>query len=70
MTAPPKWRGLVAAIGLTYAAAVGIGVVVAGWHFISDVIGAILVVGFWAALALAALVAAKQERPEDWNPRG
>lgn len=69
VTAPPRWRGWAALAGLTYAAAVGLGVVVAGWHFISDVLGAILVVGFWAALALAALVAGRLERPADWLPR-
>ena len=40
--------------------------IIAGWHFISDVIGAILVVGSWAALALAALVMGGKETPEDW----
>ena len=48
----------------------GLGVVVAGWHLISDVIGAILVVSFWAALALAALVSARMEEPADWLPAG
>ncbi len=33
-------------------------------------IGAILVVSFWAALALAALVAARMEEPADWLPAG
>ena len=68
LVAPPRWRGWALAFGLLYASAVGIGVVVAGWHFISDVIGAVLVVGFWAALALAAMVTAKLEEPEDWLP--
>ncbi|MDQ2700728.1 MAG: phosphatase PAP2 family protein [Actinomycetota bacterium] len=69
LTAPPRWRGWAAAGGLVYGTAVGVGVVLAGWHFISDVIGAVLVVGFWGALALAALVSAKAEAPADWNPR-
>ena len=47
----------------------GLGVIIAGWHFISDVIGAVLVVGFWASLALAAMVTAKMEEPADWLPR-
>lgn len=70
VTAPPRWRGWAALIGLAYGAATGLGVVIAGWHFISDVIGAILVVGFWASLALAALVVGRQEAPADWLPRG
>lgn len=69
LTAPPRWRGWAALIGLAYGAAVGLGVILAGWHFISDVIGAILVVGLWAALALAALVAGRKEAPADWIPR-
>lgn len=68
LTAPPRWRGWAAFFGLAYGAAVGIGVIVAGWHFISDVIGAVMVVGFWAALALAALVMAHLESPGDWLP--
>jgi membrane-associated phospholipid phosphatase len=52
---PPRWRGWAALAGAAYGLAVAAGVVIAGWHFISDVIGAALVVGFWACLALAAL---------------
>ncbi len=69
LTAPPRWRGWAAVAGLAYGCLVGIGVVVAGWHFISDVFGAILVVGFWGLLALAALVAARLESARDWQPR-
>jgi membrane-associated phospholipid phosphatase len=68
VSAPSKWRGWAALIGLAYGAAVGLGVVIAGWHFISDVLGAILVVGFWAALALAALVMGGKETPANWIP--
>lgn len=63
LTAPPRWRGRVGALGLIYGATVGIGVVVAGWHYVSDVLGAVMVVGFWGSLALAGLVAAKLETP-------
>ncbi len=69
LTAPPGWRGWAGLAGLAYGAAVGLGVIIAGWHFISDVIGAVLVVGFWAALALAALSAAGKETPADWAPK-
>lgn len=70
VTAPPRWRALAGAFGLVYGTAVGIGVVVAGWHYVSDVFGAVMVVGFWASLTLAALVAANLETPADWDPRG
>lgn len=53
---PPRWRLLAGVAGAAYGLAVAAGVVIAGWHFISDVIGAAMVVGFWACLALAALV--------------
>ncbi|MBK8295448.1 MAG: phosphatase PAP2 family protein [Solirubrobacterales bacterium] len=69
VTAPPRWRGWAALLAATYAAAVALGVIFAGWHFISDVIGAIFVVGFWAALALAALVLGGKESPGDWRLR-
>ena len=63
VVAPPGRRTVAGLIGLAYGTLVGAGVVVAGWHFISDVIGAVLVVGFWAALAMAALVSARREPP-------
>jgi len=69
LIAPPKWRGWAALFAAVYGGAVGLGVIIAGWHFISDVIGAVLVVGFWASLALAAMVTAKMEEPADWLPR-
>lgn len=53
LVVPPRHRRLAAAAGLGYGLLVGAGVVVAGWHFLTDVAGAILVVGFWACLALA-----------------
>ncbi|MGK2933092.1 MAG: phosphatase PAP2 family protein [Solirubrobacterales bacterium] len=68
VTTPPKWRGWAAVVGLIYASATGLGVIIAGWHYISDVIGAILVVGFWAALAMAALVQSGKESPSDLRP--
>ena len=68
LTTSPRWRGPAALFGLAYGVVVGLGVVIGGWHFISDVIGAVLVVGFWAALALAALVTAGKESPADWLP--
>ena len=58
---PPRWRTWAALVAAAYGLAVAAGVVIAGWHFISDVIGAALVVGFWACLALAALIQAGRE---------
>jgi len=55
LVAPPRLRLPAALLGLAYGAAVAAGVVIAGWHYVSDVIGAVLVVGFWGLLALAAL---------------
>jgi membrane-associated phospholipid phosphatase len=63
LTAPPRWRGAAALAGSLYALVVAAGVVVAGWHYVSDVLGATLVVGFWAALATAALVQGGKEGP-------
>jgi membrane-associated phospholipid phosphatase len=61
LVTPPRWRTWAALAGAVYGLAVASGVVVAGWHFISDVIGAALVVGFWACLALAALIQTGRE---------
>ncbi len=58
---PPRWRVWAAVAGGAYALAVASGVVIAGWHFISDVLGAAMVVGFWACLSLAALIQAGKE---------
>ena len=58
---PPRWRLLAGVAAAAYGLAVAAGVVIAGWHFISDVIGASMVVGFWACLALAALILAGKE---------
>ena len=42
-----------AVAGLLLTAAVGISVVVLGWHYPSDVLGGLLVVGAWGFGALA-----------------
>ena len=61
LVAPPERRRLAGLIGIGYGLLVGAGVVVAGWHYLSDVAGAIMVVGFWAALVMAALVSGGYE---------
>jgi len=53
---PSRWRAWAALAGAAYGLAVAAGVVIAGWHFISDVLGAAMVVGFWACLTMAALI--------------
>lgn len=55
LVAPVRYRRRAGLIGVAYGCLVAAGVVVAGWHYVSDVLGAILVVGFWGMLALAAL---------------
>lgn len=62
LVTPPRWRLWAALAGGAYALAVAAGVVIAGWHFISDVLGAAMVVGFWACLAMAVLIQAGLER--------
>jgi membrane-associated phospholipid phosphatase len=63
LIAPPDRRLLAGLVGLGYGLLVGAGVVVAGWHYLSDVAGAIMVVGFWAALVTAGLVSTGHEPP-------
>ncbi len=58
---PPRWRPWALLAGALYALVVAGGVVIAGWHFISDVLGAAMVVGFWACLAMAVLVGSGKE---------
>jgi membrane-associated phospholipid phosphatase len=64
LVVPPNRRALVALLGLAYACAVGAGVLTAGWHRPSDVMGAFLVVTAWAAAGTAALVMWRGAPPE------
>jgi membrane-associated phospholipid phosphatase len=59
LVVPARARPAAAVGGFAYAALIGIGVVTAGWHRPSDVVGAYLVVTGWAAVAAAALLAWK-----------
>ncbi len=70
LTAPPDRRLLAGLVGAAYGLLVGVGVVVAGWHYLSDVAGAIMVVGFWASLAMAALISTGHEAPSGGRVRG
>jgi membrane-associated phospholipid phosphatase len=52
---PARHRLAAAAVGFLLTAAVAFSVVVLAWHYPSDVLGALLVVGAWAFAMLAAL---------------
>jgi hypothetical protein len=66
LVASPRSRGVVAALGLVYALAVGVAVVSAGWHRPSDVLGAQLITFAWAAVVCAVLL----RRPRPPRPAG
>jgi membrane-associated phospholipid phosphatase len=55
LVAPPARRQLVAALGVAFAGAVGIALLVLAWHMPSDVVGGYLLATLWVALALAVL---------------
>jgi membrane-associated phospholipid phosphatase len=57
LVVPARARGTTAVLAFAYAALVGMGVVTAGWHRPSDVIGAQLVVIGWSAFTVAGLLA-------------
>jgi membrane-associated phospholipid phosphatase len=52
---PARHRLAAAVVGFLLTAAVGISVMVLSWHYPSDVLGALLVVGAWAFAILAVL---------------
>lgn len=54
---PPRIRELVAAAGVTYACVVAVATMAAGWHRAADSAAAFLLVGLWASVALAVVVA-------------
>lgn len=62
LASPPVLRPAAALIGAAYAAAVGLSVIVLGWHYPADVVAAFFVCGFWAS-AIAAVVGASAPRP-------
>jgi membrane-associated phospholipid phosphatase len=53
LVVPPAHRLAAALVGAAYTAAVAFPVVILGWHYPSDVFGALLVVGAWGFGALA-----------------
>ncbi|MEW6223358.1 MAG: phosphatase PAP2 family protein [Chloroflexota bacterium] len=64
LVAPRRLRGLTALITAVGTCAVGMSTVVAGWHRLADVIGAILISLAWTALCAAGLA-----RVSGWMPR-
>jgi membrane-associated phospholipid phosphatase len=68
LVVPPHRRALVALVGLAYACLIGGGVVTAGWHRPSDVMGAFFVVTAWATAGTAALIAWRGAPPDGEPP--
>lgn len=68
---PAALRDLTLTLGVAFALAVGASVVVIGWHYPSDVLGAYLVVACWGFAVLAAMRAIAPRRPQgvDVSPR-
>lgn len=68
---PAALRDLTLTLGAAFALAMGCSVVVIGWHYPSDVLGAYLVVACWSFAVLAAMRAIAPRRPRgvEVNPR-
>jgi membrane-associated phospholipid phosphatase len=68
---PAALRKLTLAIGAAFTLAVGCSVVVIGWHYPSDVLGAYLVVSCWGFAILAAMraIAPRSPRSVEVSPR-
>ena len=64
LVSSPRLRPLVAALGGTFAVAVGYSTLVLAWHLPSDVLAAFLVATLWTTLGIAALWAAAARWPE------
>jgi len=74
LVTPAAHRLAAALLGIALTAAVGFSVVILGWHYPSDVLGGLLVVGAWgfAALAWLRLRAGRDRAPDapaDRRPR-
>jgi membrane-associated phospholipid phosphatase len=48
-TAPVAWRRHAALLASSYSVAIGVALLVLGWHYPSDIVGGYLVAGAWAA---------------------
>jgi membrane-associated phospholipid phosphatase len=63
LVAPVRWRPAVSAIGAAYTIGVCFALLVAGWHFPSDVVAGYLMAGTWTAFAVAAVWASERRWP-------
>jgi membrane-associated phospholipid phosphatase len=63
LVAPPRMRTAAAAVGAAFTMAMAVSVVILNWHFPSDVLGGLLVVGSWGFAAVAALRLTRPRRP-------
>jgi membrane-associated phospholipid phosphatase len=63
VVAPARLRALVAVLGVAFAGAIGLALLIRGAHMPSDVLGGYLLAGFWVSLAVAALRAGESRRP-------
>jgi membrane-associated phospholipid phosphatase len=63
LVTPARLRLLVGLLAGLFALAVGCFLLILAWHMPSDVLGGYLVGGMWAALAVAALLAAERRWP-------
>jgi membrane-associated phospholipid phosphatase len=75
LVVPATYRLGAAGVGAALTAVVGVSVIVLGWHYPSDVLGALLVVGTWGLCAVAYLrlrserdVALAARRPRQHRP--
>ena len=64
LVSSPRLRPLVAALGGTFAVAVGYSTLVLAWHLPSDVLAGFLVATLWTTLGITALWAAAARWPE------
>ena len=64
LVSSPRLRPLIAALGGTFAVAVGYATLVLAWHLPSDVLAGFLVATLWTTLGTAALWAAAARWPE------
>ncbi len=63
LVTPARLRRLAAAVALTFAAAVGVSLLIRAWHMPSDVLGGYLVASFWSAMAVFGVRLSERIRP-------
>ena len=68
LVAPPRMRPAAAAAGIAFTLAMAVAVIVLHWHFPSDVLGGLLVVGSWCFAVIAALRLTRPRRPAPPSP--